>query len=207
LNLRNWDRSKPILWLETDKAGDYLPKILLHICCGPCASYPVPVLRQEGFDVAGYFYNPNIHPYLEWQQRKTALEQYARAKDLKVIFDSNYNPVEYFQNITFRENHRCSICYQMRLERTAQVAKSGGFEFFSTTLLVSPYQKHDRIRELGETIGERHEIPFLYRDFRAGFRETGEISREMGLYRQKYCGCLYSEIERYAPAEIRRLVK
>lgn len=184
-----------------------MSRILLHICCGPCASYPVPILREEGWEVTGYYYNPNIHPYNEWRQRKQALEMYAGLVDLKVIYAEDYNPVDYFQNITFRESRRCFICYQMRLEQAAHIAKRGKFDCFSTTLLVSPHQQHDLIRELGEASGEKYGVPFLYRDFRVGFKQTGEISRGMGLYRQQYCGCLYSEVERYAPPEVRRLLK
>lgn len=174
-----------------------MPKLLLHICCGPCASFPVPALRNEGFEVMGYFMNPNIHPYTEWLKRREALEQYAQAVDLKVLYEENYQPEEYFQAITHREARRCFFCYQIRLEQAAQIARKGKFDCYSTTLLVSKYQKHDLIRELGEAIGEKYGIPFLYRDFREGFYQTGVISREMGLYRQQYCGCLYSEAERY----------
>ena len=174
-----------------------MSKVLLHICCGPCASDPVPRLREEGFELMGYFYNPNIHPFTEYQKRKEALEDYARQVELKVIFEPDYKPVDYFQNITYRESRRCLLCYQMRLEQAAQIARKGKFDYFTTTLLVSKYQKHELIREIGEAIGEKYELPFLYRDFREGFRQTGIIAREMGLYRQQYCGCLYSEMERY----------
>lgn len=186
------------------KAGDILPKVLLHICCGPCASYPVPVLREQGYEVMGYFFNPNIHPYTEYQKRKEALQQYADNVDLKVIYDQKYNPVEYFQNIAYREAQRCRLCYTMRLEQAAHIARKGKFDSFTTTLLVSKYQKHNLIREVGEAMGAKYGVPFLYQDFREGFAETGVRSREMGLYRQQYCGCLYSEIERYAPRDLSR---
>lgn len=184
-----------------------MPKLLLHICCGPCASFPVPALRDEGFDLMGYYYNPNIHPYTEWLKRKEALEQYAGAVDLKVLYDENYQVIDYFQAISHREAKRCFFCYQMRLEQAAHIAKKGKFDFFSTTLLVSKYQKHEQIKELGEAIGEKYGVPFLYRDFREGFRQSAVTSREMGLYRQQYCGCLYSEVERYAPREIAEKLK
>ncbi|MBP8818932.1 MAG: epoxyqueuosine reductase QueH, partial [Syntrophomonadaceae bacterium] len=111
-----------------------MPKVLLHICCGPCASYPVPYLREQGYEVMGYYFNPNIHPYSEYVKRREALEEYARQTDLKVIYDENYNPVEYFQNISYRENQRCLFCYRLRLEQAAHVAKKGKFDYFSTTL-------------------------------------------------------------------------
>ncbi len=179
-----------------------MPKVLLHICCGPCASYPVPYLREQGYEVMGYFFNPNIHPYSEYVKRREALEEYARQTDLKVIYDENYNPVEYFQNISYRENQRCFFCYRLRLEQAAHVAKKGKFDYFSTTLLVSKYQKHHLIKEVGEAVGEKYGVPFLYQDFREGFKQSVECSKAMGLYRQQYCGCLYSEMERYAPRDL-----
>lgn len=179
-----------------------MAKVLLHICCGPCASYPVPKLRSDGYSVRGYFYNRNIHPYTEYLKRQKALEEYAETMDLKVIYDEEYNPVDYFQNIAFRESRRCFICYQMRLENAAHIAKRGKFDYFTTTLLVSKHQNHQLIREIGEAMGEKYAVPFLYQDFREGFKKSGEISREMGLYRQQYCGCVYSEMERYAPKEL-----
>lgn len=174
-----------------------MDKVLLHICCGPCASYPVPRLREEGFELMGYFGNPNIHPFTEYQKRKESLKDYAEKVGLKLVFEPDYRPMDYFQSITYRESRRCMLCYQIRLEAAARIARKGKFDYYTTTLLVSKYQKHELIREIGEAIGEKYEIPFLYRDFREGFRQTGSIAREMGLYRQQYCGCLYSEMERY----------
>lgn len=179
-----------------------MEKVLLHICCGPCATYPVPVLREQGYMVMGYFYNPNIHPYTEYIKRKESLEKLADQSELKVIYEEKYNPVEYFQNISYRESKRCLICYQMRLSQAAHIAKKGKFDFFTTTLLVSKYQKHNLIREVGEAIGEKYGVPFLYQDFREGFHQTVVRSKEMDLYRQQYCGCLYSELERYAPRDL-----
>ncbi len=176
-----------------------MAKLLLHICCGPCATYPLPELREQGYEVMGYFSNSNIHPYKEYLQRREGLETYAGTIALPVIWDEDYNPVEYFQNISYRESLRCMLCYRMRLEKTAQVAKKGKFDYFSTTLLVSPFQNHDLIKEIGEAMGQQYEVPFLYQDFRSGFKATVERSRALDLYRQQYCGCLYSEMERYAP--------
>lgn len=184
-----------------------MSKVLLHICCGPCACYPVPALREEGFEVMGYFYNPNIHPFSEWQKRKEALEKYAALAELNVLYDESYPVMDYFQAISHREARRCFFCYQMRLEQAAHIAKKGKFDYFSSTLLVSKHQKHELIKELGEAIGDKYGVPFLYRDFREGFKQSGITSRELGLYRQQYCGCLYSEVERYAPREIAKTYK
>lgn len=182
-------------------------RVLLHICCAPCACYPFISLREEGFEPMGYWYNNNIHPYTEWVKRKEAVEQLAANTNTKIIYDEAYKPLEYFQSISFRESQRCFLCYQMRLEAAAHIARKGKFDYFSSSLLFSKHQRHQQIKELGEAAGEKYGVPFLYRDFREGYKEGGDISREMGLYRQQYCGCLYSEIERYAPGEIRKLVR
>ncbi|MGI5912404.1 MAG: epoxyqueuosine reductase QueH [Syntrophomonadaceae bacterium] len=179
-----------------------MSKVLLHICCGPCATYPVPVLREKGYEVMGYFFNPNIHPYTEYLKRQEALKEFACQTELKVIYDEKYDPVNYFQNISYRESQRCLFCYRLRLDQAAHIAKKGKFDYFTTTLLVSKFQKHHLIKEVGEAMGEKYGISFLYQDFRAGFKETVLRSKNMGLYRQQYCGCLFSEMERYAPRDL-----
>lgn len=178
-----------------------MDKVLLHICCGPCATYPVPVLREKGYQVIGLFYNPNIHPFTEYKNRKEALERFAEISDLPMLYEESYDPAVYFQNVSYRESNRCFYCYTMRLEETARYARKGKFDYFTSTLLVSKYQKHDMIIQVAETMAAKYEVPFLYMDFREGFRETGVRAREMELYRQQYCGCLYSEFERYRPKE------
>jgi len=172
-------------------------RVLLHTCCGPCLIYPVKYLREKGIDIYGYFYNPNIHPYTEFEKRRETLENYAREINLKMIIDNEYPLEEFLQGVVYREAKRCRFCYSLRLERAARVAKKGGFDCFSTTLLVSPYQKHELIREIGETIAGKYGIPFYYTDFRPGYREATVLSRDLGMYRQQYCGCIYSEKERY----------
>lgn len=173
-------------------------RVLLHTCCGPCAVAPVAWLRDEGHDVTGFWYNPNIHPYTEYQQRLTSLRQFAAAADLPIICADEYDLEGYLGRAYGREvPQRCRECYSMRLERAAATALAGGFAAFSTSLLVSPYQQHDLLHELGEEIGRRQGIPFLYRDFRPQFRSGRQRAAELGLYRQKYCGCIFSEKERY----------
>jgi epoxyqueuosine reductase len=176
-------------------------KILLHICCAPCSIYPVGFLRSEGMDVTGYYYNPNIHPYTEFMKRKEALENYAAEIGMEMIFDTGYYLEEFIRAAVYREQHRCRACYAMRLDQAALEAKKGGCDYFSTTLLVSPYQKHELIREIGQAAGDKHGIPFYYADYRTGYREATALSRKMGMYRQKYCGCIYSEKERYYKPE------
>ncbi|CCO07228.1 epoxyqueuosine reductase QueH [Desulforamulus hydrothermalis] len=174
-----------------------MKKILLHTCCGPCTIYPLAKLRQQEFEVYGLFYNPNIHPYTEFQKRLDQLAQYAGQQNLKVIFDDTYRLEEYLQEVVHREARRCQICYYMRLKKAAQMAKKGKFDAFSTTLLVSPFQKHDLIRQLGESLAEQYGIPFHYEDFRPGFPEAVAKSKELEMYRQQYCGCIFSERDRY----------
>ncbi|ADG82047.1 hypothetical protein Tfer_0140 [Thermincola ferriacetica] len=171
--------------------------ILLHICCGPCSIYPVKKLREEQHRVRGYFYNPNIHPYTEWKKRLDTLKEYAEKIDLPLIVDENYELEDFLQQVVYREKNRCRICYYMRLLRAAKIAKKGKFDAFTTTLLVSPFQKHEMIKEIGEEVAEKTGIPFYYQDFRPGFKEATAASKEMQMYRQQYCGCIFSEKERY----------
>jgi len=172
-------------------------KILLHICCAPCTIYPLRILRDDGHEIRGLFYNPNIHPYREYQRRLETLASYAERERLSVIREEGY-PFELFlREVAFRERERCRHCYRLRLSYTARLAKENGFDAFTTTLLYSRFQKHALIREIAEDIAGIQRIPFFYRDFRAGWSEGVRISKESGMYRQPYCGCIYSEKERY----------
>jgi predicted adenine nucleotide alpha hydrolase (AANH) superfamily ATPase len=172
-------------------------KLLLHICCAPCAIYPVGLIRSEGIYLMGFFYRSNIHPYQECLKRENTLKSYAESIDLKVIYQPEYDLVGYLQNVAFRESNRCRYCYHDRLKTTALMAKHGKFDAFGTTLLYSKYQKHEIIMEIGEAIAKETGISFFYRDFRKGWQEGIETSKRLGLYRQQYCGCIYSEKERY----------
>jgi len=175
-----------------------MSNLLLHICCGPCAIHPVAELaKEDDLMMVGYYYNPNIHPYLEWVRRKEALEKFAATAKLEVVYDLGYQLEEFLRMAAGNEDRRCRFCYAMRLEQTAKAAKDGGFDCFSTTLLVSPYQDHQLIKETGEAAGEKFGVAFYNRDFREGYRDGVRSSRELGLYRQPYCGCIYSEKERY----------
>jgi epoxyqueuosine reductase len=172
-------------------------KILLHICCAPCTIYPLRILRGEENEVCGLFYNPNIHPYQEYRRRLDTLMPYAGHEGLSVIREEVYPLEEFLRQIAFREEERCRYCYHLRLSHAARIAKKGVFDAFTTTLLYSRFQKHDLIREVAEIVSGTYGIPFLYRDFREGWIEGVRISKEIGMYRQPYCGCLYSEKERY----------
>lgn len=172
-------------------------KILLHTCCGPCSIYPVKSLREKNYHVMGYFYNNNIHPYIECVKRRQTLETYAGQIGLKVIFQQGYDLEGFLQKIIFREKNRCGICYHERLLSAALIAKKGRFDCYSTTLLYSKFQNHELIASIGESIGKSTGIPFYYEDFRDGWKEGILKSKELEMYRQQYCGCIYSEKQRY----------
>jgi len=172
-------------------------KLLLHICCANCAINPLQQLQGRGADVVGFFFNPNIHPYQEYRKRLEALKDYSKKTGLNLISWDEYLLEEFLRNVSHCVDDRCRYCYRVRLEATAREAKEKGFDRFSTTLLESAHQKHDVIRETGEQVARDVGIPFHYEDFRAGWRTGVEVSKAMGLYRQQYCGCIYSEKERY----------
>ncbi len=173
-------------------------RILLHVCCGPCATYPTRCLREEGFEVVAFWYNPNIHPFSEHERRREALCLFAQAVDLPIIEPPDYEMVSFLRAVCGQEafRQRCAICYRMRLAATARAARAGGFSAFTTTLLISPHQDEDLIRTIGEEAGQEAGIPFYYERFRRGWSERGRLAKAHGLYRQDYCGCLYSEWER-----------
>lgn len=174
-------------------------KLLLHTCCGPCTIVPLQGLRAEGAEVMGYYLNPNIHPFTEWDRRRSGLDQLAAQESLRLLPAPAYAPGEWLRGVAFREGERCRVCHHLRLRGAALTARRGKFDAFSSTLLYSRYQKHDLIREIGEAVGSEVGIRFLYRDWRHRWSEGVDRSRALGLYRQSYCGCLLSEAERYAP--------
>ena len=174
-------------------------RILLHICCGNCAIYPVKILREQNHEISGYFFNPNIHPYLEFSKRLETTRQYATQVELTVVYEEEYRLEEFLASVAQIPENRCESCYQSRLRATALQAKKQNFEGFTTTLLYSRYQKHQDIVDYGEQLAKELGLHFHYEDYRVGWNEGIRISKEMGLYRQQYCGCIYSEKDRYAP--------
>lgn len=172
--------------------------VLLHTCCAPCSVYCIETLQKEQKQVTVYWYNPNIHPYTEYKARKNCLKEYTSQIKVPAIFEEEYGLREFTKNVVNNLEDRCkAYCYRIRLEKVAQYAKKNGYDAFSTTLLVSPYQNHEALKEVGEEMATKYQIPFLYRDFRVGFREGQTKARELGLYMQKYCGCIFSEEDRY----------
>ena len=169
----------------------------MHICCGPCSIYPVDAIRAGGSEVMGFFYRHNIHPYSECLKRQETLEEYARQIGLRLIIQEGYDLERFIQNVVYREKDRCTYCYHDRLRSTALMAKRGKFDYYTTTLLYSKFQNHDTIQSMGEAIGRSVGVPFYYQDFRSGWKEGVETSKHLKIYRQQYCGCIYSEKERY----------
>lgn len=174
-------------------------QLLLHICCGPCGIYPLESLRKAGHEITGYFFNPNIHPYQEYQLRRDAALKMAELLKMPLIMDDRYELEKFLSQVAANPAKRCSYCYASRLEETAKTAATKNFQGFSASLLYSRYQKHDEIRLLGEHLGNKYGVQFIYQDFRIGWQEGIKRSKELGLYRQQYCGCIYSEKERYHP--------
>ena len=175
-------------------------KILVHICCAPCFTYPHKNLIEEGHEVTGFFYNPNIHPYTEYKARLHALQRYTSLKPVEVIYKNEY-PLEEFLHGQLKAmdegKKRCEFCFEKRLEETAKAAKESNFNAFTTTLLDSKYQPHELIRSIGEICAKKYDTKFYYEDFREGWKNSVIESKALELYRQKYCGCIFSEMERY----------
>ncbi len=170
---------------------------LLHICCAPCSIRCIEALRAEGIEPVGYWYNPNIHPYTEYRSRKTTLQEYAQSINLRLIVNDDYGLRSFVRAIYPALEDRCETCYRLRMEETARRAAEEGFSSFSTTLLISPYQNHELLVRVAEEAAAHHGVTFLYRDFRPYFREGQQAARNGNLYMQKYCGCVFSEEERY----------
>ena len=172
-------------------------KVLLHICCAPCAIYPLEQLRADGAEVMGFFYRHNIHPYNECRRREETLATYAEEAGLKLITSPGYDLEGFIRNVAFRETNRCAVCYHDRLRTSALLARRGKFDAFTSTLLYSKFQKHDTIRAIAEDVAKQTGVSFLYEDYRSGWKYGVETSRRLEMYRQAYCGCVYSEKERY----------
>ena len=171
--------------------------LLLHICCAPCSIMCIDTLRSEGIEPVGYYNNPNIHPFTEWRMRRNTLVDYAKSIDMKLIVDGAYGLRPFLTEVGGEFDGRCVHCYAMRMRAAAEYAANNGFTHFSSTLFISPYQKHELMKEVAEKAAEEFGVEFLYRDFRPYFREGQDRARELGLYMQKYCGCIFSEEDRY----------
>ena len=173
-------------------------KTLLHTCCAPCSVSCVEQLRAEGIEPVSYWFNPNIHPYQEYKARRDTLIEYAGLIKMELIVQEEYGLPDFVCAVADDIAHRCTKCYEMRLEQTARFAAENGFDSFTSTLFVSPYQQHECMADIARQAAQKWGVAFLYRDFRSGFRAGQQQARELGLYMQKYCGCVFSEEDRYA---------
>lgn len=174
-------------------------KLLMHTCCAPCSVYCIETLRKENIEPTIYWYNPNIHPYMEYKSRRDCVKEYAKSIEIEAIFEEDYGLDEFCKNVVSDLPNRCiNYCYPVRLRKTFEYAKANGYDTVTTTLLYSIYQKHDFIKQYMEKLSKEFDIKFLYRDFRVGFWEGHQKAHDLGLYMQKYCGCIFSEEDRYA---------
>jgi epoxyqueuosine reductase len=172
-------------------------KLLLHMCCAPCSIYPLTKLRPQFTKIMGYFYRSNIHPYRECLQRQETLQAYCDSSGIKLLVEDDYDLEGFMRKVIFRETERCRFCYHDRLRSTALIARHGRFDAFSSTLLYSKFQKHDMIRSIAAEVAREVGISFFYHDFREGWQEGIAESKRLAMYRQPYCGCIFSEKERF----------
>lgn len=155
-------------------------KLLMHTCCAPCSIYCIETLRNEGIEPTLYWYNPNIHPYKEYEARRDTLKEYSKMININAIFEEDYGLKNFCKNVIDDLDNRCSnYCYKVRLEQTAKYAKEHGYDAITTTLFVSPYQKHEAIKKITSEIAKKYDLEFVYRDFRVGFREGQAKAREL----------------------------
>lgn len=200
--MENLQKSLEKLIEENEKAGIRLG-LLLHACCAPCSSYCIEYLNKY-FDITLFFYNPNIYPTDEFDVRVSELERLVREMGLDIPVIVPENDTESFYDLAKgRENIReggvrCFDCYRLRLEKTAEYARENGFDYFTTTLSISPLKNAVKLREIGLELEEKYGVKNLPSDFKKkeGYKRSTELSKKYGLYRQNYCGCVYSKNER-----------
>jgi len=180
-----------------------MKRLLVHSCCAHCAAYTVEHWREQGYETSAFWYNPNIHPYTEHQQRLEAMQTLALEMGLPLITAEGYDIIDYFRQVVGHEAERCRHCFKLRLSKTAEAAKEMGFDAFTTTLLISPHQKHDLLKGIGDEVGGEKGIDFLYADLRKRYSDSRRLTKPLELHRQQYCGCVYSEWERYADITIK----
>ncbi len=172
-------------------------KVLLHVCCAPCSIECIKRLREEGNEVTGFWFNPNIHPLTEYKARLKGIKEYSKNIGLEMVYVDDYGLRKFIKNVIKDLDNRCEYCYRARLEETAKYAKENNYDAFTTTLLISPYQRHEVIKNIGYELEKKYNIKFMYIDFRENFREGQKKAKELEIYMQKYCGCIFSEEERY----------
>lgn len=168
-------------------------KLLLHICCAPCATGVIEKLKNDGgIDITGFYYNPNIHPSKEHQARKNSVNTLSDDESIQVLYDDILMFDYWKESLKGEKEYRCDFCYTLRIEQLAKTAKEKGFDAFTTTLLVSPWQNQEKIRCIGQEMEKKYNVDFLYQDFRPFYREGKNKAYHRGYYMQKYCGCIFS---------------
>lgn len=200
MNQRNYQRELDGIIKKQEEEGT-VPSLLLHSCCAPCSSYVLEYLSQY-FKITAYYYNPNIFPAEEYVKRvkeQRSLIDRMEFKHPVYLVSGTYEPEEFHQVVKGLEKEpeggaRCMKCYEMRLREAAKVAKAGGYDYFTTTLTISPLKSAQKLNEIGEAMGAEYGVKFLPSDFkkREGYKRSTALSEEYGLYRQNYCGCVYS---------------
>lgn len=174
-----------------------MKNILLHCCCAPCSVSCVEPLQNEGFSLTAFWYNPNIHPFKEYEARRDCLIDYMAELKIPLEVKEDYGLREFVKNVAEDIDKRCVYCYTHRLKETAKTARENGFDGFTSTLFASIYQDHELMKAAAERYAKEYGVEFLNRDFRPNFRDGNQKARETGLYMQKYCGCVFSEEDRY----------
>jgi hypothetical protein len=172
-------------------------KLLLHCCCGPCSLEVAEHFRSLGYEVTGWFFNPNIHPAAELARRTATMIEAAQAAGLPVVGEDSITPLsEFLLRLARNRGRRCRACYRLRLDEAARQAAAGGYDAFATTLTISPYQDQEAIAQIGESAAEAAGVRFFFADLRDHYHTSADRAREIGLYRQNYCGCVFSALER-----------
>lgn len=204
MNQRNYQKELDIL-IEHNTEKGVTPTLLLHSCCAPCSSYVLEYLSQF-FHITIYFYNPNITFQEEYERRieeQQRLISHLPVKNPIKFLQGKYEPERFYQlskglEKTPEGGERCFRCYELRLKETAKLAKELGFDYFTTTLSISPLKNAVKLNEIGEALSEKYQTPYLFSDFKKknGYKRSTELSKEYTLYRQDYCGCVYSKVER-----------
>lgn len=205
MNKINYQKELDKLISELQKENK-LPSLLLHSCCAPCSSYCLEYL-SEYFNITVFYYNPNISPESEYRKRVEEQKRFISAFPAKNpinFIEGDYEPSVYYNAVKGYEKEpeggkRCFICYELRLREAALIAKKGGFDYFTTTLSISPLKNADKLNEIGKRISEEFSVPYLFSDFkkRNGYKRSLELSKEYDLYRQNFCGCVYSRPQKF----------
>lgn len=187
--------------LELIVKNDKVPKLFLHSCCAPCSSYCIEYLSQY-FQITIFYYNPNIYPAEEYYKRVAEQKQFISefpTKNKVSFIEGKYDTEKFYATVKGYEQckegkERCFLCYRLRLEEAAKYAKQGGFDYFTTTLSISPLKDAQKLNEIGSILEKEYKVKYLYSDFKKknGYKRSTEISNEYGMYRQNYCGCVFS---------------